>query len=126
MIQFLEHTITRHTFSGDNSDVKTEFLISSVDSKEMQVVNDATLFVGGKEPFSMKSSLRWRLLTMLGLRGWENGPEPFTTDDRSLLGLPKKTMITEEQLNKLPINIIAEIGTIVQQKSVFTGDQAKN
>lgn len=130
MIRFIDTTtVIRHTLEQDADEQKTVFLIVPLTSQEIQVVNDATMDFktnGVTTDLKVKQSLRYRLIVQLGLRGWENAPKDFVTEQRSILGLPKREIIKEELLNLLPIDYIVALAEKIQDISISTGTDPKN
>ena len=131
MIRFIDTAIvTRYISLLDKEEQKTTFLLSPLTSREVQLINDATVIIsatakdgGGVE---IKQTLRNRLFAQLGLRGWENAGKPFTAEPLSVLGLPKKDLIAESLLGQLPVDLVNELGEKVAEMSLSAGIPEKN
>lgn len=130
MIRFLDTTATiPFSVSSDTEETKTIFRISPLTSQELQVINDASTTTesnGVTVNLKVKTSLRNRLIVQLGLRGWENAGQEFKSEQRSILGMQKREVITEELLNALPIDYVNELGEKIQEISLSAGIDKKN
>jgi len=60
------------------------------------------------------------------LRGWENAGQDYKSEQRSILGLPKKEIVKEELLNAIPIDFVNSIGEEIAQISLSSGIAEKN
>ena len=131
MQRFID-TTTTHQFTSplDKDEVKTIYNIAPLNSQEVQVVNDVTFSIGNSNgsggSIQLKQSLRNRLVVQLGLRGWENSDRKFETEHKSILGLPKKDVITDDLLNAMPIDYVNSIGERIAELSLSTGISSKN
>jgi hypothetical protein len=130
MLKFIDTTTAiRFVSSLDKDENKTTFLIAPLNSQEVQVINDATISIkstGVSSLIDVKQTQRNRLFVQLGLRGIENSEREFVTQSKSILGLPKKDIVSDELLNAIPIDYVNELGEKIAEISLSTGIPEKN
>jgi hypothetical protein len=130
MLKFIDTTTAiRFVSTLDTDENKTTFLITPLNSQEVQVINDATVSIkstGTASLVDVKQTARNRYFAQLGLRGFENAGKEFVTEHKSILGLPKKDIIIDEILNAIPIDYVNELGEKIAELSLSTGIPVKN
>lgn len=139
MIKLLTQTPEQYISKFDSGELKTVFFLSPVTSQEMQIITDQTMTVKSKKKediekddagagvdIQFKTSLRFRMLCLFGIKGWENGEEEFRTIKRALHGMKEKNLIAEELLDRLPNDLIVELAGKIDEMSNLTKEDEKN